>query len=211
MPLQIALFGVQGSGKGTQAERMIKKYNLSYLYPGAMYREAIEKGTEIGKIAEQYINDGNLVPDEVTNRMMKEKIEQVREDAGVLLDGYPRTVVQADALDGMLELTHVIVLEIDDEEAVKRLENRRICTGPEKHIYHLIYNPPKETGVCDHDGMELIQRDDDKPDAIRKRIQTYHAQTEPVYGRYEERGILHRVDASGTPDEVEAAVNNIFD
>lgn len=210
MPLNIALFGVQGSGKGTQAERMIKKYDSAYLYPGAMYREAIANQTEIGKIAQQFINDGNLVPDDVTNRMMKEAIEGLEDGKGVILDGYPRTNGQADALGEVMELTHVLVLEITDEEAVIRLENRRVCTGEEKHIYHLIYNPSKEEGKCDHDGTELIQRDDDQPDAIRKRIETYHEQTVPVYDRYEKQGILHRIDGSGTPDETQAAIEQIL-
>lgn len=198
---KICLFGPQGSGKGTQAERLIDTYGVPHLSPGNIFRKAIADQTELGQKVKSILDAGELVPNEVTNAIMKERLEQ--EDAldGFVLDGYPRNENQAEALDGVTSLSHVFVIDISDDESVNRISRRRVCLECGS-TYHLDFKPSKEEGVCDEDGKELVQRDDDKPEAIKKRLEIYHAETKPLLDRYEERGILFRIDGMQSIEKV---------
>lgn len=205
----ICIFGPQGSGKGTQAEKLVETYGIPQISPGNMFRKAIADQTELGKKVDDILKAGNLVPNEVTNALMKERLEQ--EDAldGFVLDGYPRNENQADALDGMVPLHYVFVIDITDEESIQRISQRRVCLECGT-TYHLDAKPPKKEGVCDVDGKELVQREDDKPEAIKKRLEIYHAETEPLLRRYEERGILHRIDGMQPIDNVWENVQSVL-
>lgn len=198
---KICLFGPQGSGKGTQAERLIETYGVPHLSPGNIFRKAIADQTELGKQVKSILDSGQLVPNEVTNGLMKERLEQ--EDAldGFVLDGYPRNEGQAAALDSMTSLTHVLLIHISDEESVNRISRRRVCLECGS-TYHLDYKPSKEEGICDEEGKDLVQRDDDKPEAIKKRLEIYHAETKPLLERYEERGLLQRIDGMQSIEKV---------
>jgi adenylate kinase len=198
---KICLFGPQGSGKGTQSEKITALFGIPQLSPGNIFRKEIADGTELGQQVQAIMNRGELVPDEITNNLMQERLQQEDCLDGFVLDGYPRNLAQADALDTMTALSHVIVIEITDEEAVRRISQRRSCPN-DGIVYHLESKPPQKEGVCDSCGGPLIQREDDKPEAIRKRLAIYHEQTEPLFKRYEDRGILYRVDGTGSIDAV---------
>ncbi len=207
---KICLFGPQGSGKGTQAEKLSEYLGTPHLAPGNMFRKAVADGTELGKQVEAIINEGKLVPDEVTNAVIKRYLEQPDALNGFILDGYPRNVAQADALDSFTPLTHVLLIDITDEESVRRISQRRTC-GNCGITYHLEYKKPAVEGQCDTCGQKLVQRDDDTPEAIQKRLKIYHSQTKPLLERYEERGILQRVDGSASIPDVWDAVKVIID
>jgi adenylate kinase len=203
--LNLILLGPPGAGKGTQAERMTDDFSLPYISTGDMLREAVKGGTELGQKAKSYMDKGELVPDEVIIGVILEKVEGAEAADGFILDGFPRTIAQAEALDeafGKLgrELTATILLEVPDEELVRRLSGRRVSAAGRP--YHVDFNPPKVPGKCDVDGSDLIQRDDDKPEVVRKRLEVYHAQTAPLVGYYEDRGILKRFDGTRPPTEV---------
>ncbi|MFC1598278.1 adenylate kinase [Patescibacteria group bacterium] len=205
----ICLFGPQGSGKGTQAEKVTDLFGVPQVSPGNIFRKAVADGTELGKKVEAIMKEGILVPDEITNEMIRQRLQEEDCLNGFILDGYPRNVAQAEALDTMTALTHVIVIDITDEEAVRRLSQRRACNSCGV-TYHLEYKPPRQEGVCDTCGKEIIHREDDMPEAIKKRLEIYHTETEPLYRRYEERGILCRFDGSGTIEEVWEEVQKCF-
>lgn len=206
---KIALFGPQGSGKGTQAEMLAEKYGLFHFSPGAQYRAEIKAGTEIGKIAGPIINVGGLVPDDITNRLVADVLKRPEVKAGFVLDGYPRNLVQADALDEMSDLTHVLLIDIPEEESIERISNRRSC--PKDGLtYHLKYKPPIQAGKCDQCGTELVQREDDYPESIKKRLSIYREQTYPVLERYKQRGIFYQIDGRPSISEVSTQVQRIL-
>jgi adenylate kinase len=204
--LNLILLGPPGAGKGTQAQRLIDDFRLPYVATGEMLRNAVKAGTELGEEAAKYMNNGDLVPDEVIIGVAMERLQQDDCKDGFILDGFPRTIDQAKALDDELErvgrrVTAALLIEVPDEEVVKRISGRRQCVKNEQHVYHVEYDPPKHDDVCDQDGARLIQRDDDKPDTVRHRLEVYHEQTEPVVAYYDERGLLRRFD--GTRDKTE--------
>jgi adenylate kinase len=205
----ICLFGPQGSGKGTQAERVSEWIGVPHISPGNIFRKAIAEHTPLGAQVEQVINAGQLVPNDVTNALMRERLEQEDCVGGYILDGYPRNQNQAEALDSMSSLTHVIVIDVSDEETVRRLSNRRVCTSCGM-TYHLEFKKSIQPDICDSCGSALIQRDDDKPEAIRQRLEIYHRETEPLFSRYEQRGIVHRVNGAASIEEVWKSVQACF-
>jgi adenylate kinase len=202
--LNLILLGPPGAGKGTQAERLKDDFGLPYIGTGELLRKHKDDGTELGVEAAGYMENGDLVPDELVIRMILEEIEDKGDD-GFLLDGFPRSVGQADALGEALEdngrsLTAALLSEADDETVIQRLSGRRQCRNG--HVYHVLFNPPKNEGHCDLDGTKLFQRDDDRPETVKKRLATYHAKTEPLIDYYEERGLLRRFDGAREPSEV---------
>jgi adenylate kinase len=204
--MNLILLGPPGAGKGTQAKRLTADLGIPQISTGDMLREAVREGSPMGLKAKSYMDAGALVPDEVVVGIVEERIQQPDCARGFMLDGFPRTTAQADALATMLDkkglkLDHVVCIEADKEELVKRLSGRRTCRqcmAP----YHVLFNPPKKEGVCDKCGGELYQRDDDKEEAIRARLVTYESQTAPLIAYYEERGLLRRVNGLGTVEEV---------
>jgi adenylate kinase len=202
--LNLIMLGPPGAGKGTQAERLKDDFGLPYIGTGELLRKHKDEGTELGTEAASYMDNGDLVPDELVIRMILSEIDEKGAD-GFLLDGYPRSVGQADALDEALEengrsLTAALLIDVDDETVIQRLSGRRQCRNG--HLYHVLFNPPKNEGHCDLDGTKLGQRDDDRPETVKKRLATYHSKTEPLIDYYEQRGILRRFDGSREPSEV---------
>ncbi len=203
--LNLVLLGPPGSGKGTQGERLQDDLDLPYYATGDILRRAVREETEIGKDAKAYMDKGDLVPDQVIIDVIAERIDSHEAEDGFILDGFPRTVGQADALADKLEklrsrLTAAILISVPDEEVVRRLSGRRCC--PNGHIFHVEFDPPEKEGVCDVCGEELIVRDDDKPEVVKHRLKQYKEKTAPLVDWYDERGLLERVDGCGAPDDV---------
>jgi len=204
--LNLVLIGPPGAGKGTQAERLIDDFELPYYSTGDILRAAVKEGTELGTKAKEYMDRGELVPDQLITDVVLEKLDGSEAADGFILDGFPRTLPQADALEKGLagrhrRLTAALLLDAGDDEVIRRLSGRRICSKS-GHLYHVEFDPPKREGVCDQDGSKLIQRDDDKPDTIQRRLDVYHGETKPLIQHYEEQGILRRFDAARPPGEV---------
>jgi adenylate kinase len=202
----LVLLGPPGSGKGTQGERLQEDLRLPYYATGDILRAAVRDETELGRTAKGYMDAGDLVPDEVIVGVIAEALDSEAARDGFLLDGFPRTTPQAEALDAKLSdldraVTAVLLIDVSDDEVVRRLGGRRTC-AENGHVFHVDFNPPEQEGVCDIDGSELITRDDDKPDVIRKRLQTYHEKTEPLVDYYDQRSVLRRLDGEQAPDEV---------
>jgi adenylate kinase len=204
--MNLILLGPPGSGKGTQGERLQEDFRLPYYATGDILRAAVRDETELGRTAKEYMDRGDLVPDEVIIGVIAERIEGPEAADGFILDGFPRTAGQAEALSEEMEdlnraITAALLIDVSDEEVVRRLGGRRTCVK-NGHIFHVEFDPPKNEGVCDVCGARLVVRDDDKPDVIRHRLETYHEKTAPLIDYYEERGLLKRVDGSLQPDEV---------
>ena len=202
--LNLILLGPPGAGKGTQASRLRKDFALPYIATGDLLREHREQGTELGVQASDYMTKGELVPDDLVIKMILDKVESEGSD-GFLLDGFPRTVGQADALGVEMtkmgrRLTAALLADASDEEVIRRLSGRRQCR--QGHVYHVDFDPPKHEGVCDQDGTRLVQRDDDRPQIVQRRLVEYHRATEPLVDYYEERGLLRRFDGTRAPTEV---------
>jgi adenylate kinase len=204
--LNLILLGPPGAGKGTQAERLVDDFDLPYYATGDILRAAVNEGSELGRKAGEYMERGDLVPDEVIVEVIVDRIDRTETEDGFLLDGFPRNQDQARSLDKELrrlgrQLTAVLLIEVDDDEAVRRLSGRRVCVK-NGHLYHVEFDPPKREGVCDQDGSKLIQRDDDHPGTVKHRLEVYREQTSPLAEMYEERGLLRRFDGSRSTSEV---------
>ncbi|MCZ4602618.1 adenylate kinase [Streptomyces sp. Lzd4kr] len=205
--MRIVLVGPPGAGKGTQAAFLAKNLSIPHISTGDLFRANISQQTELGKLAKSYMDAGNLVPDEVTIGMAKDRMEKPDAENGFLLDGFPRNVSQAEALDEMLQsesmkLDAVLDLEVPEEEVVKRIAGRRICRKDSSHVFHVTYSKPKTAGVCDACGGELYQRDDDSEETVRKRLEVYHTQTEPIIDYYKAQGLVVTISALGKVEEV---------
>jgi adenylate kinase len=206
----LVLLGPPGAGKGTQAERLVDDFELPYYSTGNILRDAVEQETELGLKAKEFMDAGDLVPDELICAVIEERLDSGEADDGFLLDGFPRTVGQAEMLESALDkrgrsLTAVLLIDAPDDEVVRRLSGRRTCVK-NGHVYHVEFDPPKNEGVCDQDGSRLVQRDDDKPETVKKRLEVYHEQTEPLIEWYEERGLLRRFDGTRSPEEVHSHI-----
>jgi adenylate kinase len=204
--LNLILLGPPGAGKGTQAERLVDDFDLPYYATGDILRAAVKEGSELGKEAKGYMDKGDLVPDDLICRVIMERIDKPEAADGFLLDGFPRTVKQAEVLEDALaardrRLTAALQIDVADDEVVRRLSGRRVCTK-NGHLYHVEFDPPKNEGVCDQDGSKLVQRDDDKPETVKHRLEVYHDQTSPLVDRYEEQNLLRSFDGKRPPSEV---------
>lgn len=208
--LNLVLLGPPGSGKGTQGERLQEDLELPYWATGDILRAAVREGTELGTAAKEYMDRGDLVPDEVIVGMIGERIDSEEAADGFILDGFPRTAPQAEALATKLEelgreLTAVLLIDVGDEEVVRRLGGRRTCVE-NGHVFHVEFNPPEREGICDVDGSELIVRDDDKPEVIRHRLEQYHEKTAPLIEHYDAQSLLRQIDGAAAPDVVADAI-----
>lgn len=206
--------GLPGAGKGTQAEQIVEKYSIPHISTGDMFRAAMKNNTELGKKAKSFMDNGDLVPDEVTNGIVRERLAEDDAKNGFLLDGFPRTVEQAEELENILndlgtELDAVINIEVDKDVLMKRLTGRWICRTCGK-TYHEIYNPPKVPGKCDLDGGELYQRDDDKKETVEKRLNVNMKQTKPLLDFYSEKGKLHNINGEQDIKDVFVDVEKIL-
>jgi adenylate kinase len=204
--LNLVLLGPPGSGKGTQGERLQEDLRLPYYATGDILRAAVREETELGRSAKEYMDRGDLVPDEVIVGVIAERIDSSEALDGFILDGFPRTTPQAQALDAKLgelgrRVNAVLLIDVGDEAVVQRLGGRRTCEAG-GHVFHVDFNPPKQEGVCDLDGSPLLVRDDDEPEVIRNRLDQYHAKTEPLVDYYDQRSVLRRIAGETTPDEV---------
>ena len=213
--LNLVLLGAPGSGKGTQAERIAPAFGLPHISTGDILRAAVKAGTELGATAKRFMDSGELVPDDVVIGIIRERLAEPDAARGFMLDGFPRTLEQAVALDGMLEdagrsLTTVLLIDVPEEELVQRLAGRRACRSCGRG-YNVVFDPPKVEGVCDACGGELFQRDDDNEATVRNRLSVYRRQTEPLVDYYRGKGILATVYGGGrVPDEVYADVERVL-
>lgn len=213
--MNIILMGLPGAGKGTQASEIVKKFPIPHISTGDMFRKAIKDETDLGKEAKSYMDRGELVPDEVTVGIVKERISEDDAKKGFLLDGFPRTIDQAESLSQIMfeldrEIDAVINIEVPEEELMNRLTGRRIC---EKcgTTYHLVFNPPKVDGICDIDGGKLYQREDDNPETVSNRLSVNVKQSKPILEYYNNKGVLKNIDGSKDIDEVTKDVIDILD
>jgi adenylate kinase len=200
--LNLILIGPPGAGKGTQADQLRRDFGLAYISTGDMLRANVKAGTDLGKAAKKHMDSGELVPDDLIVAMAADRLRQDDARDGFILDGFPRTTAQAQALDEHLggegrRVTAALLLDVPDEDVVKRISGRRVCTEA-GHNFHVDFDPPKVEGICDEDGSPLVQRDDDKPDVVRNRLRVFHEQTFPLVEFYESRGLLRRIDGTGS-------------
>lgn len=208
MPIYIVLLGPPGVGKGTQAEIIARTTGLPHISSGDLFRENIKNETDLGKLAQSFMNKGLLVPDDVTISMIRERLSRPDCQDGALLDGFPRTTVQAEALEKLLSefggrVNQVPFISASEATLIDRLSGRWTCKAM-GHIFHGKFSPPKKPGVCDLDGSELYQRDDDKAETVTRRIQVYFAQTAPLISYYRERGLLSEIDGARPIEQVSA-------
>jgi adenylate kinase len=204
--LNLILLGPPGAGKGTQAERLRLDFKLAHISTGDMLRAEVAAGSELGRKAEEYMNAGELVPDEIIIGMIGARVQAADARDGFLLDGFPRNEQQADALSEALDrmdrqLSAVLLIEVPDEEVIRRLAGRRVCVKS-GHVYHVEFDPPKHEGICDQDGSRLIQREDDKEETIRRRLEVYHEMTAPLVDYYARLGLLQRFDGTRSATDV---------
>ena len=204
--LNLILLGPPGAGKGTQAERLVGDFDLPYYATGDILRAAVKEESDLGKEAKSYMDKGDLVPDDLICRVIMERIDSSEAADGFLLDGFPRTAHQAKVLEDALEdrsrsLSAALLIDAEDEIVIQRLSGRRVCSK-NGHNYHVDFDPPKREGVCDQDGSRLVQRDDDKPETVKHRLEVYHDQTKPLIEHYEGTGLLKRFDGTRPPGEV---------
>jgi len=212
--LNLILFGPPGAGKGTQAERLRGDFPLAYIATGDMLRANVKEQTELGVKAKQYMDNGDLVPDDLIVAMAAERLREDDAQDGFILDGFPRTLDQARALEEELSrvgrrVTAVLLIDVPDEEVIRRLSGRRVCVKG-GHNYHVEFDPPKHDGVCDQDGSRLIQRDDDKPEVIENRLRVYHSKTKPLVEYYDEKGLLRRIDGTREPADVHGHIRAVI-
>ena len=212
--MKIVMLGAPGAGKGTQAKMIASKYQIPHISTGDIFRANIKNGTELGKKAKTYMDQGLLVPDELVCDLVVERVQQDDCKKGYILDGFPRTIPQAESLDAALSrlgeaVDYAINVEVPDENIVKRMGGRRACVGCGA-TYHLVYAAPKKEGICDNCGAELILRDDDKPETVQKRLGVYHEQTQPLIDYYTKKGILKEVDGTMDMGDVFKAIVEIL-
>lgn len=212
--MNIIIMGLPGAGKGTQAAKIIKKYSIPHISTGDMFRLAIKNETDLGRQAKAFMDQGELVPDEVTVGIVKERLSQSDVKNGFLLDGFPRTVEQAEALNNIMtelnsQIDQTIYVEVPEEELMNRLTGRRICETCGA-TYHLVFNPPKTEGICDLDGGKLYQREDDNPETVQNRLEVNIKQTAPLLDFYKGLGVLATVDGSKDIEEVFEEVDEIL-
>ena len=213
--MNIILMGLPGAGKGTQASEIVKKFPIPHISTGDMFRKAIKDETDLGKEAKSYMDRGELVPDEVTVGIVKERISEDDAKKGFLLDGFPRTIEQAEALNSIMaeldrNIDAVINIEVPEEELMNRLTGRRICENCGT-TYHLVFNPPKVEGICDLDGGKLYQREDDNPETVSNRLKVNVKQSKPILEYYDNKGVLKNIDGSKDIEEVTTDVIDILD
>ncbi|MFC3040902.1 adenylate kinase [Virgibacillus xinjiangensis] len=213
--MNLILMGLPGAGKGTQAEKINENYNIPHISTGDMFRLAIKEGTDLGKKAKEYMDQGALVPDEVTIGIVKERLSKDDCKNGFLLDGFPRTIAQAESLQNLMQdmgssIDYVLHVDVPEEKLVERLTGRRVCPTCGA-TYHVQYNPPKEEGICDKDGSALIQRDDDKPETVKNRLAVNIEQAQPLLNFYQDLGYLVTVDGDREIDEVFRDIQSIIE
>jgi adenylate kinase len=212
--LNLILFGPPGAGKGTQAARLQEDFRLPYVATGDILRAAVREGTELGRKAKGFMDAGKLVPDELLIDLVVDRISADDARDGFILDGFPRTRAQADALAEAFDrlgrrITAVLLFDVPDEDLVRRISGRRVSVKTGR-VYHVETDPPKHEGRCDVDGSRLVQRDDDKPEVVKRRLDVYHEQTEPLVSYYDERGLLRRIDGTRSPTEVHDHVRAVL-
>ena len=212
--MKIIMLGAPGAGKGTQAKKIAEKYQIPHISTGDIFRANIKNGTELGKKAKTYMDQGLLVPDELVCDLVVDRVKQEDCKNGFILDGFPRTIPQAESLDAALaalgeSMDYAINVEVPDENIVNRMSGRRACVGCGA-TYHVVYAPTKKEGICDACGAELILRDDDKPETVQKRLSVYHEQTQPLIDYYRNKGILKDVDGTMEMDAVFQAITEIL-
>ncbi|HAL32643.1 MAG TPA: adenylate kinase [Lachnospiraceae bacterium] len=212
--MKIVMLGAPGAGKGTQADKIAEKFGLPHISTGDIFRKNIKEGTELGKEAKSYMDAGKLVPDELTVRLLLDRVKNDDCAKGYILDGYPRTIPQAEALDKELKklgekIDYAINVDVPDENIINRMSGRRACLKCGA-TYHLKYVPPKKDGVCDECGSELVIRDDDKPETVKNRLAVYHEQTQPLIEYFEKQGVLHTVDGTTDAGDVFKAIEQIL-
>ena len=212
--LNIVIFGAPGSGKGTQSERIVEKYGINHISTGDVLRAEIKNGTELGKTAKGYIDQGQLIPDELMVDILASVFDSFKDSKGVIFDGFPRTIPQADVLDKAVselndKIDYAINVDVKDDNIIRRMSGRRACLNCGA-TYHIVNVPPKKEGICDTCGSELVIRDDDKEETVKARLLAYHEQTQPLIDYYNNKGILKEVDGTKDMNDVFADIVNIL-
>lgn len=212
--MKIVMLGAPGAGKGTQAKMIAEKYGIPHVSTGDIFRANIKNGTELGKEAKQYMDQGKLVPDELTVKILLDRVAQDDCKNGYVLDGFPRTIPQANVLDEALtklgdRIDYAVNVDVPDDNIINRMGGRRACVACGA-TYHIVYNAPKTEGICDNCGKELIVRDDDQPETVKNRLKVYHEQTQPLIDFYEGKGVLKSVDGTADMKDVFAAIVEIL-